>query len=288
MGKQPAFQFYTGDWVQDTRSLSLATKGAWIDILCALWRSQTRGSLTLPILGWARLISATVDQTEAVIKELVDMHICKCVMVPVCNGTSVTRNANITDRNENITLINRRMVREYNDAQQNVERQRKFREKHKTINECNRDNNGDSNAKITPPSSSSSSSSSLNLKKEIYKEKEKPIVETGPLSTSPPSNHFRENATEILKFLNTKTGRNYELTKVNLDFIVNRLKEGSTPGQCRQVVAKKCREWLTDEKMTLYLRPATLFNKTKFAQYRGELIAIPENEEEEIADAKMS
>jgi len=33
----------------------------------------------------------------------------------------------------------------------------------------------------------------------------------------------------------------------------------------------KCREWGADEKMEEYLRPATLFNATKFAQYRGKL-----------------
>jgi uncharacterized phage protein (TIGR02220 family) len=37
------------------------------------------------------------------------------------------------------------------------------------------------------------------------------------------------------------------------------------------VIAKKTREWLHDEHMTEYLRPATLFNRTNFAQYQGEL-----------------
>ena len=76
MAKMPAFQFYPGDWIQDTRILSLAAKGAWIDILCALWRSQTRGSLTLPLMGWARLFGCTADQAAAVITGLVDMQIC--------------------------------------------------------------------------------------------------------------------------------------------------------------------------------------------------------------------
>ena len=75
MAKMPAFQFCPGDWIQDTRILSLAAKGAWIDILCALWRSQTRGSLTLPLMGWARLSGCTADQAAAVITGLVDMQI---------------------------------------------------------------------------------------------------------------------------------------------------------------------------------------------------------------------
>jgi hypothetical protein len=76
MAKIPAFQFYPGDWIQDTRILTLSAKGAWIEILCALWRSHTRGSLTLPLMGWARLLGSTADQSAAVIGELVDMRIC--------------------------------------------------------------------------------------------------------------------------------------------------------------------------------------------------------------------
>lgn len=84
---------------------------------------------------------------------------------------------------------------------------------------------------------------------------------------------LRRDAVEILGFLNEKAGRNYEPVMVNIEMIVARLKEGATPDDCRAVIAKKCREWKTDERMSLYLRPATLFNRTKFAQYKGELVA---------------
>ena len=78
-------------------------------------------------------------------------------------------------------------------------------------------------------------------------------------------------AEEVLNFLNSKTGRQYEAVPANLEMIVARLKEGSTAADLRAVVAKKCRDWSGDEKMAQYLRPATLFNRTKFAQYKGEL-----------------
>jgi len=84
-------------------------------------------------------------------------------------------------------------------------------------------------------------------------------------------NKFKNEAIEILSFLNEKTGRNYRAGKVNLDFIAERLKEGATVAECRQVIAKKAREWKGTE-MEGYLRPATLFNRTKFAQYQGELV----------------
>lgn len=85
-------------------------------------------------------------------------------------------------------------------------------------------------------------------------------------------NGFKPQAIEVLNFLNTKTGRNYQPVEANLKLIAARLKEGASVSDCRAVVAKKAREWGTDEKMEQYLRPATLFNATKFAQYRGELV----------------
>ena len=75
----------------------------------------------------------------------------------------------------------------------------------------------------------------------------------------------------ILIFLNEKTGKKYQPVKANLNLISARLKEYSED-QLRQVIAKKCREWGTDDKMAQYLRPKTLFNATNFANYAGELV----------------
>ena len=83
--------------------------------------------------------------------------------------------------------------------------------------------------------------------------------------------HYRPQAVEILQFLNDKTGSKFQPVEVNLTLIVARLKEGATPEQCRAVIARKFREWSNDDRMRKYLRPATLFNREKFAQYQGEL-----------------
>lgn len=85
---------------------------------------------------------------------------------------------------------------------------------------------------------------------------------------------FGPQALEVLHFLNAKTNRAYRATAVNLELIAARLKEGATVADCRMVIARKCREWLTDEKMAVYLRPATLFNRTKFNQYIGECVNV--------------
>lgn len=87
----------------------------------------------------------------------------------------------------------------------------------------------------------------------------------------PEKKKLSEACAEVLTFLNEKTGRRYRPVKANIEMIAARLKEGATVDECRQVIAKKCREWRSDEKMEAYLRPKTLFNRTNFAQYQGEL-----------------
>ena len=83
-----------------------------------------------------------------------------------------------------------------------------------------------------------------------------------------------DEAREILAFLNAKARKAFRPVPANIEVIVARLKEGASAQDCKQVIAKKCREWGTDEKMAEYLRPATLFGRQKFAQYTGELIHV--------------
>jgi len=88
-------------------------------------------------------------------------------------------------------------------------------------------------------------------------------------------------AVEIIGFLNEKSGRAFQASGPNLAFVIARLKEGATLEECRMVIAKKVREWGSDETMVQYLRPATLFNRTKFAQYLGQLVVPVLNQPEE-------
>ena len=82
---------------------------------------------------------------------------------------------------------------------------------------------------------------------------------------------LRKEATEVLAFLNQKVSRSYRFNDTNLKLIEGRLQSGSSIQDCKSIIAKKTREWISDPKMSMYLRPATLFNKTKFEQYLGEL-----------------
>jgi uncharacterized phage protein (TIGR02220 family) len=85
----------------------------------------------------------------------------------------------------------------------------------------------------------------------------------------------QEVATQVLDYLNQKASRAYRPVDSNLRLIAARLKEGATPEDCKAVIDAKVAAWSTDAKMTAYLRPATLFNAEKFAQYIGEIDAAP-------------
>lgn len=81
----------------------------------------------------------------------------------------------------------------------------------------------------------------------------------------------KQQAIEIIDYLNVRAGRTYEHCETNLDLVIARLKEGRTVEQCFSVIDHKVSEWINDESMYKYLRPATLFNKSKFSQYIGEV-----------------
>ena len=93
-----------------------------------------------------------------------------------------------------------------------------------------------------------------------------------PDSSSVSSNkNLRAAATEVLHFLNEKTSRNYRDTDTNLRLIEARLRSGASVQDCKSVIGSKMLEWKSDAEMNRFLRPATLFNATKFEQYLGAL-----------------
>lgn len=104
-----------------------------------------------------------------------------------------------------------------------------------------------------------------------------PAAISSVAAEQPSTTLLKKQAVEILQFLNEKTGRAYRPVDTNLKLIMARLKSGASVMDCRQIIAKKTREWKNDTKMAEYLRPATLFNATKFEQYLGELVLPQEH-----------
>ena len=84
------------------------------------------------------------------------------------------------------------------------------------------------------------------------------------------TNPNREAAKRLIQFLNEQAGKNFEQTDTNLSMIEARLTEYDEE-KLRGVIIDRVDAWKGNEAMQEYLRPATLFNKTKCAQYIGGL-----------------
>jgi hypothetical protein len=98
VGKQPAIQWYTGDWLKDpdVSKCSPATRGVWFDAINAMASSDRSGSL-----------SGTHDQLA---------RICRCTETDMRSAVEELRTTNaatVRERNGVVTLINRRMQGEH-------------------------------------------------------------------------------------------------------------------------------------------------------------------------------
>lgn len=149
-GKAPAFQFYVKDWLTDPqlRMASTSTRGIWIDLLCYMWEAEDRGQVTGTDQQFIKLLGCTPAEWDAFIREIStlkfgDISDCNADVTPACD---VTCNANVTLRNKNVTLVNRRMRREHISRNNTRLRVKRFR------------SNAQCNANVTHASSSSSSS----------------------------------------------------------------------------------------------------------------------------------
>lgn len=80
-----------------------------------------------------------------------------------------------------------------------------------------------------------------------------------------------DDAAEIINYLNEVAGTKFRTVDANTRLINSRLKEGATVEQLKAVIDRKNADWPAGDKMRQYLRPATLFNATRFDQYLGSL-----------------
>jgi hypothetical protein len=151
----PAFQFYPGDWLKDPclAQCSLATKGAWIELLAHMHESTTPGKLEGSYQNFARMCRCTEEEIEVAILELK-------------NTKTATVAIHKQGSNVKVTVVNRRMFNAFKARQDAAIRQAKFRERKKNNEEVTPEVTemfDTSNEKVTPYSSSSSSSSSSNM-----------------------------------------------------------------------------------------------------------------------------
>ena len=191
MGKAPAFQFYVADWISDTRHITVAARGAWMDILCTMWRSPEQGVLSMPLSGFARLLGTTNEETVAILNELLEMGVCDR---DVTRDASVTlayadiTPTSVTVDDVRITLISRRMSRDAKSRKLAKDRQLRYRSK-------KRDATSDapktaSNGNVTTHSSSSYSVTKvtdaddveLSLERRVWKDGVELLMKDGKTS----------------------------------------------------------------------------------------------------------
>jgi uncharacterized phage protein (TIGR02220 family) len=94
-----------------------------------------------------------------------------------------------------------------------------------------------------------------------------PPKDTGKGTVDSGDKHCISDATSIIQHLNLKTGRNFRETESNLKFIKSRLSEKDvTVDGIKKMIDRQCERWIGTDQAE-YLRPETLFNKTKFDSY---------------------
>lgn len=135
MGKAPAFQFYPNDWLGDVelQAASSSSRGIWINALCRMWHSKTKGEIHGDETMLSRILSCTKEELAVFFREAEALGFCY-----------VSRNPNGI-----LTLRNRRMYREEKEREANRLRQQRHYRK--------RQSNGQPNDSLTSPSSSSTS-----------------------------------------------------------------------------------------------------------------------------------
>lgn len=74
---------------------------------------------------------------------------------------------------------------------------------------------------------------------------------------------------DIINYLNEKTGRSFKVTEKWKSLIKARWNEGQRYDEFIKVIDNKVAEWLDNPKMNKYLRPETLFSN-KFDGYLNE------------------
>jgi uncharacterized phage protein (TIGR02220 family) len=288
--KRPAFQFYPGDWQKNAnlRRCSWGAKGAWMGTLCLMHDADEYGVLRWP---WKEIAGA-VGCPPALTRELIDKSVMKGVESGHFPGHWYTPKkgepALLIEPCEGPIYFSSRMVDDEHvrrvraeGGEQGAEHGGKGAEHGSKGGRPPATEGGkkpplDDPLKPPPSSSSSSSPSGNNGDAShplsgLLPDDPHPIKANGHDRRAERTRQLRAQAVEILKFLNEKADRAYEPVPANVDLIVARLKEGATPDQVREVVVRMVGRWKDDPKMEAYLRPATLFNATKFAQYAGEI-----------------
>lgn len=113
MSKLPWMKFFPSDYLLDTQLLSAAARGVWMDLICHLWRSQSRGTMTLSPALWCMLLRVEEAERDRTFAELQRNAICNIV----------------TGSDGAVTVESRRIVKEENARSGAAKRMQRYRER---------------------------------------------------------------------------------------------------------------------------------------------------------------
>lgn len=132
--------------------------------------------------------------------------------------------------------------------EQNRIRQSRYKEKQRQLTLGNVTANVSGNAEVTE-------SNATDIDKELDKEKD---IDKEKIPYS-----------DIIKYLNNKTSKSFKVTQKWKDLIKARWNEGQRLDDFKKVIDVKTGQWINNQEMNKYLRPATLFGN-KFDDYLNE------------------
>ncbi|GEM_PF-3110181 len=123
----PFMQFYVSAWIQDTQTLTLAAKGAWMDLLCQLWLSETPGQKTWRPKELKTLLrladDAALQEYLTDLQQVADIHFLD----------SEEHETGVYDKTTtHITIKNRRIVRDFQNLSKRKERHKRYNDKRTT------------------------------------------------------------------------------------------------------------------------------------------------------------
>lgn len=78
---------------------------------------------------------------------------------------------------------------------------------------------------------------------------------------------------EVIDYLNLKTGKKFKYVERSKKFVNARVNEGFELQDFKDAIDVKTEQWLTNPKMSIYLRPETLFG-TKMEGYCNEKVRV--------------
>lgn len=112
--KLPWFKFFTSDWLSDLKlsKCSPTTRGIWIDLLCAMHELDRCGQVCGTIEELARMSRCQPSEIELAVRELESSNA-----------------ANVEKRDGMVTLINRKMTKEYKLRESERLRKERYRKK---------------------------------------------------------------------------------------------------------------------------------------------------------------